>query len=231
MTTLIQRINVLLRTSVNHLLDQAEDPDRALAQIIRDTNEHVAEARHTVIAAVASEKALRREMESARSQAARWAERAEKALRAGDENLAREALARKVEHRKNAESIEPAWSDARRTVEQLKRQLKALEARRGEAVRRRAGLVARQHAARARHSLHTRMARVPGPEDTLDRFDELERRVTSMECEAEAVAEVMGEQDRLERSVDETHRARRVDAELEALRRELENTDTGAGPS
>ena len=153
MTSLFKRLNDVVSANLNDLLDRVEDPERMIKQIIREMEESIGNAKEGVIDALASEKRLNKELESHREQSNDWRLRAEKALQAGNENLAREALSRKKEHAQIAESLEKSWESARRTTERLKSQLKSLELKLDEAKRKKGGLIARKRMVKARDQM------------------------------------------------------------------------------
>src|SRR5437868_3799448 len=95
---LFTRLADLISANLNSLLDAAEDPERMLAQVIREMEDGLAAARRQGAVAVAAERRLGRELEQNRAAAGLWKERARKALAGRREDLARKALARKLEH-------------------------------------------------------------------------------------------------------------------------------------
>src|ERR687888_1380272 len=153
MPNIFKRISDVLAANLNDLIDRVEDPERMVKQIIREMEDNIRIAEEGVIDAMASEKQLQKDLEHHRQQAATWRQRAEEALRADKEDLARAALTRKKEHDQIITTLEPAWEAAQQTSEQLKAQLHALEAKLEEARRKRSTLVARQRAVEAREYL------------------------------------------------------------------------------
>jgi phage shock protein A len=153
MPNIFKRISDVLAANLNDLIDRVEDPERMVKQIIREMEDNIRIAEEGVIDAIASEKQLHKDLEHHRQQAATWRQRAEEALRADQEDLARAALTRKKEHDQIITTLEPAWEAAQHTSEQLKAQLHALEAKLEEARRKRSTLVARQRAVEARDYL------------------------------------------------------------------------------
>ena len=131
MVSILKRINDVITANINDLVDRVEDPERMVKQIIREMEDNIRIAEEGVIDAMASEKQLQKDLEQHRHQAATWRQRAEEALRADQEDLARAALTRKKEHDQIITTLEPAWEAAQQTSEHLKAQLQALEAKPG----------------------------------------------------------------------------------------------------
>ena len=95
MPNIFKRISDILAANLNDLIDRVEDPERMVKQIIREMEDNIRIAEEGVIDAMASEKQLQKDLEHHRHQAATWRQRAEEALRADQEDLARAALTRK----------------------------------------------------------------------------------------------------------------------------------------
>src|SRR5512139_196208 len=92
-----KRISDIVSANLNELTEQFEDPEKMLKQAIREMEEAIAEVTGQTAKAMANEKTMSRELERNRAQSAQWQDRAMKAVEAGDDALARKALARKNE--------------------------------------------------------------------------------------------------------------------------------------
>jgi phage shock protein A len=170
---------------------------------------------------MASEKQLQKDLEHHRHQATTWRQRAEEALRADKEDLARAALTRKKEHDQIITTLEPAWEAAQQTSEQLKAQLHALEAKLEEARRKRSTLVARQRAVEAREYLDHTMTSLQAGFDASANFTRMEDRVSEMEAKIAARAELRRDKTRLECEFRDLEVAKEVENELATLRQKL----------
>jgi phage shock protein A len=107
-----------------------------------------------------------------------WQKRAEKAVRAGDDGLAREALQEKITAVKELEAALKLQGEQEAYAEQLKQSLKALEVRLREIKARKETLKGRAKAAKeGRSSLSQGKA--------FDEFNRLEDRIEALETEAE----------------------------------------------
>ncbi|MFM8333665.1 MAG: PspA/IM30 family protein [Candidatus Methylumidiphilus sp.] len=221
MSNIFKRINDVLSANLNDLIDRVEDPDRMIKQIIREMEENILRARESVVEAIASEKKLQKELEANRQQAADWLGKAEAALRAGHEDLARSALARKKEHDDIVRALEPAWGSANATSDRLKNQLRALEAKLEEARRKRGMLVARQRAAEAREQLGRTQTRFDDGYAAGVQFDRMADRVADMEARSAALDELERESSPLEKEFLDLEVQQEVDFELAKLKIKL----------
>jgi phage shock protein A len=87
-----------------------------LNQVVLDMNNQLVEAKKQVAASIADEKRLAKQAEQELANSAEWERRAMMALRAGNEDLAKEALARKKEHDQLAQTFKEQWQkQSRRT--------------------------------------------------------------------------------------------------------------------
>jgi phage shock protein A len=89
---LIGRISNVLRQKTNALIDAAQDPARQVEHLIEECKEHMKSATQELIDYKATEKRLAQKVAELTAQEATWQERAQAAVRAGDDALAREAL-------------------------------------------------------------------------------------------------------------------------------------------
>src|SRR5262249_22807442 len=118
--SLFSRLSGIVAGNLNALLDRVESPVVISAQILREMEDGLVEAKRYAVAAIAAERRLARELEQQRLEAQRWKTRAREALAAGREDLARQALARKQEHEEIAAGLETQAATARRMREDLK---------------------------------------------------------------------------------------------------------------
>ncbi|MCL2823820.1 MAG: PspA/IM30 family protein [Polyangiaceae bacterium] len=138
---LIDRFGKLVSSNMNALLDKAEDPEKSVNLLIEEMRCEIKKGRQDVAGAVATEKQLRTRIDDIDQQIEKWQRRAELALTAGDEPLAREALLYKkrlVGDRDRAEANRAAHRtqtlQMRDDLERAEAKLKELEAKKGTIV-------------------------------------------------------------------------------------------------
>ena len=189
---LFQRISDIISANLNDLTEQFEDPEKMLKQAIREMEESIGEVTGQTAKAMANEKTLTRELERNRAQSEQWQQRAAKAVEAGDDALARKALARKNEHQQLVAALEDQLAAAREAAGTLQRQLAGMKAKLAEAKRNFTTLAARKRAADFRKRLECQAAGLsPEVDDNaFVKFDRLRAKVEQAEAEAEAVAEL-----------------------------------------
>lgn len=186
---LFSRLGTLIRSNINELINKAEDPEKMLNQVLVDMKSQLVEAKKQVAVAIADEKRLKKQYEQDAAKAAEWERKAMLAIRAGDDGLARAALARKTEHDDVAETLRQQWEAQKQSVEQLKGALRGLDNKIEEAKRKRNILVSRQKRAEAQRTINETLTNI-NSSSAFDTFERMSDRVTQLEAEAEAVSEL-----------------------------------------
>lgn len=154
-------------------------------------------------------------------QSREWKQRAGTALDAGNEDLARKALARKAESDKQVASLEAAVQSARQASESLKTQVTDLKHRIEEGERTATTLVARKNAALAQRKVSEALAGVGKADNAFAALSRFEESVSKEEATAKAFDQLAaaGKDSNLEAEFAQLE-GHTVDAELEALKRE-----------
>jgi len=188
---LFARLGTLIRSNINELINKAEDPEKMLNQVLVDMKQQLVEAKKQVAVAIADEKRLKKQYEQERSKAEEWERKAMLAVKAGDDNLARAALQRRSDHEEVAKSLQQQWEAQKQSVEQLKQALRGLDQKIEEAKRKRNILVSRQKRAEAQRTINETLSSINST-SAFDTFERMSDRVTQLEAEAEATAELGG---------------------------------------
>ena len=214
--TILDRLSRLIRANVNDLIGKAEDPTRIIDQTLLDMREAYGEARTEVAGAMAQSAKLEREASTNSKLAAEYGEKAESALRAGSEDLAREALRRKQNHTDLAAGFSAQLGTTSSTVDSLKTQLRALEAKIDEMETRRQLLVARAQTANASGTLE-KASGFDKAGGAMSAFDDMERKVAGMEDRNNASAQLRDEGD-IDAQLKNLGRDKTLDEEMTALK-------------
>jgi phage shock protein A len=186
---IFERIRRLFRANMNNALRRAEDPEKMLTQLLDDMNRQLIESKRNVAAAIADEKRLERQVEAQRNNAAEWERKAIVALRAGQEDLARQALIQKQKEDAHAEQMAQQWEKQHAAVENLKTALRGLQQKIDDAQRRKNLLVARAKRAEAQRKIQEIVTGL-GDSSAFDAFDEMAQRVDQIEAENEALEQL-----------------------------------------
>lgn len=232
----LSRINDIIRSNLNELVSKAENPEKLLNQAILDMETHLRKARNQVLDTIAAEKLLEKKRLHILEQTGRWERRAGMALQASDEDLARQALSRKMEHEKRAETLEGQIRVQREYVGALKQSLVALEERYRDAKSRKQALVARAKIAKERKKTVEKMApdkatTTPVESRAFDTFDRMEDKVMTLEAQVEAYGDMPHADDNgasdaaLDARFADIERSEDIENQLEALRTKMTSED------
>lgn len=186
---IMDRLSRLLRANINDALDRAEDPEKMLDQILRDMQGNIQTAREQVANMIAQEKELEADLREAEKLSREWQEKARRAVAAGKDDLAREALRRKHDNDANADVYGQQFQAQTQMVEKLKTQLRQLEAKYSSTLSHRDSLIARQRRARAAQKVTETMSTF-SPMDPTQDLERMERRIRSNEAKALAMSEM-----------------------------------------
>lgn len=220
---IFDRFSKVISSNMNALLDKAEDPRKSVELLIEEMREQIRRGRQEVVSAVAAEKQLRTKVKELDEQIEKWRRRAELAVKAGDENLAREALLfkkRLVEERDRAEGLR---AEQRGQALQLKDDLERAEGKLKELEAKKGTIVARYKQARAGGGAEALGADGDGPTP----FDELRRMEDKMD-RADAEAEAMQEAKDI---ISKPKGGKMSEAELEARFADLEEGGSSTSSS
>lgn len=117
----------VISSNVNSLLDKAEDPKKSINLLLEEMKEQTRAGKKEIVEGLAAEKMLRKKVDELDVEVEKWERRAELALKADDEKLAREALVQKkrvVGERDRAEALR---AEQRAAVLTMKAELERME--------------------------------------------------------------------------------------------------------
>src|SRR4051812_11656192 len=189
---IFSRLAQLIKSNLNDLISKSEDPEKMLNQVVLDMNNQLVEAKKQVASSIADEKRLAKQYEQEMAHAAEWERRAMMALRAGNEELAKEALSRKKEHDQLSETFKDQWTKQKNAVDQLKKALRMLNDKIEEAKRKKNVLIARKKRAEAQKAIQETMSGLQNA-SAFETFERMSTKIDQIEAEAEASTELADE--------------------------------------
>ena len=220
---MFSRMADIVKANINDLVTRAEDPEKMIRQMILEMEEAVNKATASVGTAVANEKRLERQLFEKQDQIEAWQKKAELAVEAGGDDLARRALERKSAIQGAVGDLEAALEESQKTSSQLKQQLTQLKAKLDEARTRQGALVARRGAAEARKQIAKGLSGVS--DDAFSSFERFRQRIESEEAEADAHQAMAGTDPSLEAQFSKLERKSSVEDELKSLKQKLGQKD------
>lgn len=217
------RVGRVARGQANAGVDVLEDAtfESTVKQTVADMKNELNKVIQASASAMSNYNRLDAEYQKYARQSQEWKDRAGQALDAGNEDLARKALAKKSECDRQLASMETAVTSARETSEKLKQQVTELKRKIDEGERTATTLVARKNAAAAQRKVAEAMSGVGSADNAFSQLNRFEESVAKEEATAKAFDQLAsaGKDDDLEAQFAQlgTHG---VDAELEALKAE-----------
>ena len=221
MAGIFARFSDIFKANINDLLDKAEDPEKMIKQMVIEMEEAVNKATTAVGSAIANAKQLERQFEEKKKLADEWQQRAVKAVNAGRDDLARQALEKKNMFAKASTDLEPVVTEAQKTSTILRGQLEQLKSKLDEARVRQGTLIARHQAAKAKKTISQSISGIG--DGAFANFDKYEQKVLKVESEAEAFSELAGESTSLDDEFKKLEIGSSVDDELALLKASTQN--------
>ncbi len=222
---IFSRLNRVIKSNLNALIDQAEDPDKLIGQTVAEMKSALGRARKELIEAMGSAKRLDKKEQELEAEAAEWERKAVVALEQDDEDLARAALRRKARTLKEAQNVRARAAEHATTAEAMKAQLERIEEKLDDLKTRQKTLAAQVRQARTE-------PRAPGSAASErlggGAFSELERmadHIDQLDAEVEA-HELLGDPTRAEldarfRALESERGDEGIEDELAALKAKL----------
>lgn len=228
MAGILERIRNIVSANIGAMLDKAEDPEKMLREFLRQAQAGRGEVRDELVDARAELIILSRQKRASDEQAQKWGRRAEDAVRAADDELAKQSLRRQ----KSFEEATAQWAGQiegqQQSVDNLETASRQLAERINEAEIKLSSLISRHKAALTTVRVEKVLQGVGEATSAISEFERLEARIDKEEAKAQALAEMSAE------SVEEKFRALEggdEDAEIEARLRELKQRTADAPAS
>ncbi len=183
---IFSRFSDIVSSNINAMLDRAEDPEKMIKMMIREMEDTLVELKSSCAGVIAERKRLERQLEEVNSRLTLWAERADLAVTKGRDDLAREALIEKRRFSELSEGLQAEIVEHGGLIEQYHGDIRELEEKLGTAKEKKRILVQRHKHASGRKRAQSEIRKMDNVE-TMRRFEDLERRIDSMEAEADLV--------------------------------------------
>ncbi len=216
--SVLKRLATLVKSNLNDLVDSMQDPAKEFDQLVRDMEDSARSARSEVAACLAEEKRLAKQIESVAAEVRDWEEKAERAVKAGSDDLARQALAQKADKERQLAELEKSLDLQKSQVDQLTAGLKALETRVKEVKLRQGTLREQARAVKGQ-------GKVSSEGGAFAEFNRLAGQVDAMEIENNLDDELTGRtaaSREAERKLEGMATDQKLDDALAALKKKLE---------
>lgn len=174
--SLFDSISRTLKGLMNDAADSVQDPSRDARQIVRELDDSLAKAESSLVEIQAQVATQQSKRDAAAEKVQKYEDGAKRALKAGDEALAREALAAQANAEAERDAIASELAKLEPSVDQLKKQIDDMRQRRNDLAARSDILQAKEQIASAKDVAATALGGIGGKNLSGD-FQKLEDKV------------------------------------------------------
>lgn len=179
----------LFKAHTHDAIDAIEDPSAVARQVVRDMDSEIEKCQKVAVSVGTDRNVMVRLLEDTRKEAETWNAKAAKALKSGQEDLAKKALSYAVQAERRQAGLEKSLSFLNPKLDDLKARIEALQRRRQDTEHQLALLDARSKMSQATSKVVRVLADI-GFNDSHSTSD-IERRVGRQEAEADALNEML----------------------------------------
>jgi len=200
----------MIKAKVNNTLDEMENPIELLDQKLRDMEEQFNKAKLNSAQILGNVHEIEKKLNLAKKESADYEEKIKLALSKGNEDLAKKALARKVEIDKKVSSLQSSYNNSKIQADALKANLRSLEEEINKTRNYRDEAAARFSNAEASQKVNEVLANVQTKNNSIQ-LDSIERKIQRKE----SLAQGLGELKDLDNFDSEFEKLDEVDLDLE----------------
>jgi phage shock protein A len=183
--SLFDSISRTLKGLLNDAADSVQDASRDARQIVRELDESIGRAENSMIEIQAQLSNQQSKRDMADEKARKYADGAMRALKGGDEGLAREALAAQSTAEAERDALSAELAKLEPSLDQLKSQIADMRKRRNDLQSRTSVLSAKQEISKAKDVAATALGGIGGKNLSAD-FDRLEEKVNLSNARSDA---------------------------------------------
>ncbi|KKB75429.1 MULTISPECIES: stress responsive protein LiaH [Bacillus] len=184
-----KRIRDMFVASINEGLDKIENPRVMLNQYVRDMENDISKAKHTIVKQQTIAQSFKGKYEEADKLAAKRKNQAQLAFDAGEEELSKKALSEMKYFEQKAKEYKEAYEHAHKQLAELKEQLQTLEVKLRDVKDRKHALIARANAVKAKEHMNASFNKIDS-ESAYREFMRMENRIEEMEARVNSYAEL-----------------------------------------
>jgi len=219
----LSQFSLVMRSNITSLCEQVENPERMLHQLLTDMEEELAVAKRSVAEAIADEIQMRKSIQREALEVDLWGQRAESALKRGDDASAKSALQQRLSASSRVAQYTKEHDVQAAEVYKLKDSIRQLQDKIRQAKQKKTLLTARLARATSTNKINRVIDRVDS-QSAFAQFDRFEARVDREEAMTEAWDRLdpdASEGEDLRRQFENDEREERLNDELAALKAKL----------
>ena len=187
---ILTRFKDIMSANINALLDKAEDPEKMIDQYLRNIESDLGKVKSETAAVMAEETRCKRQLDECNAEIDKFQKYAEKAVMAGNDNDARQFLAKKAQLEQQKASLQQAYDIAAANAAKMKQMHDKLCKDIADLNARKDSIKAKMAAAKTQEKLNKLGASVEGAMGSMSAFDRMEAKADQMLDKANAMAEL-----------------------------------------
>lgn len=182
---IFNRVNDVIQANIIAMLDKAEDSEKLLNLMLTDMQEALNECRSTAAMLLCEQKSIKRQISNKQQALLNWQLKAEHAVAKNRDDLAKSALAEKYAVEKSIECLQAQLEALQQSIAKITQDCERLQQKMTQAKAKQAQLTKRETIVEARAKINTQL-QSDNVATVLSRFEQLERRVESVESQVQA---------------------------------------------
>ena len=186
------RLSDIFKAKVNNAIDDIENPIELLDQKIRDMEKSLNDAKLSSAQILGNVHEIEKKLDKAKEESKDYDEKVKLAVKAGNDELAKKALQKKLDADKTVASLQTSYEDAATKANALKAKLKDLEEEIEKTRTYRDEAAARYNNAEASKKVNEVIANVNAGSNRIN-LDDIERKIERKEALAEGLGDLKTE--------------------------------------
>jgi phage shock protein A len=186
---LIKRIQRVIRANLNSIMGSGSDPEKILEQAVMEMQTNLVQLRQAVAQTIATQKRTERQTAQVKSTVEEWYRRAQLALQANNEPLARDALTKRRAYQQTHDALATQIKQQNSLIVKMKQDMRSLEFKILEVKTKKDIYIARARSAEASYRLQE-MLSSSSTTSSLNAFERMEEKVLQLEAKSEAIAQL-----------------------------------------
>lgn len=187
---IISRFKDIMSANINALLDKAEDPEKMIDQYLRDMESDLGKVKAETAAVMAEETRCKRQLDECTAEMNKYQQYAEKAVLAGNDEDAKQFLAKKAQLATQQANLQQAYDVASANAAKMRQMHDKLCKDIAELNSRKDSIKAKIAAAKTQEKINKLGASVEGVKGSMSAFDRMEAKADNMLDKANAMTDL-----------------------------------------
>lgn len=188
--SILKRFTDIMSSNINALLDKAEDPVKMIDQLMRNLNDDLNKVKAETASIMAEETRAKREVDECQSDVNKMLDYAKRAVEAGNDDDARQFLAKKASLTEKLTALNSKYETAKANSEKMKQMYNKLNMQIEELNERKSTIKAKMATAKMQERINKMGSSINNSASSIDSFSRMEEKANRMLDEANAMAEL-----------------------------------------